>query len=75
MIEWLKESLIGIFVAVICWVSYVLYIHLTELCDEDSKKGNWCKKLGKIGSRAFIIYMTIFTIIGLIGGIILLFKR
>ncbi len=74
MIEWLKETLIGIAVMVILGVLYVLYISFTQLCDEDSKRGEWCRKLGKIGSGTFIIYLTICSLVGIIGGIILLFK-
>ena len=74
MIEWLKETLIGIGVMAICLILYVLYIGFTQLCDEDSKRGKWCRRLGKIGSGTFIIYIAICSIIGLILGLIALFQ-
>lgn len=70
----LKETLIGIGVMAICWILYVLYIGFIQLCDEDSKRGEWCRRLGKIGSRAFITYIAICSILGLIVGIIVLFQ-
>ena len=72
MIEWLKETLIGIAVMAICLIMYGLYIGFTQLCDEDSKRGEWCRRLGKIGSGTFITYIAICSIIGLIFGLIAL---
>ena len=72
--EWLKETIIGIAIMVICWLLYVLYIHFIELCDEDSKIGEWCRRLYTIGSGAFLTYIAICSIIGLISGIIVLFQ-
>lgn len=74
MIEWLKETLIGIGVMAICLILYVLYIGFTQLCDEDSKRGEWCRRLGKICSGAFFTYIAICSILGLIVGIIVLFQ-
>lgn len=69
----LKETLIGIAVMAICWLLYVLYINFQKLCDEDNKRGEIARFIGKIGSGAFFTYIAICSIIGLvIGGIVLL---
>ena len=70
--EYIKETLIGIAVMAICWVLYVLYIHIQELCDEDSKIGGIAKFIDKIGSGAFLTYIAICSIAGLIIGLIAL---
>lgn len=74
MIEWIKETLIGIAVMAILLVLYVLYIGITQLCDKDSKRGEWCRRLCKIGSGIFFTYIAICSILGLIVGIIVLFQ-
>ena len=72
MIEWLKETLMGIGVMAICLILYVLYIGFSQMCDEDSKRGEWCRRLGKIGSGTFLTYIAICSILGLIVSIIVI---
>lgn len=74
MIEYIKESLIGIALMAICWLLIVLYIRFTQLCDEDSKRGEIARFIGKIGSGAFFTYIAICSIAGLIIGLIALFS-
>lgn len=70
MMEWLKETLIGIAVMAICWLLLVLYIRFTQLCDEDSKRGEIARFIGKIGSGLLWIYIAICSIVGLIIGLL-----
>ncbi len=66
----LKETLIGIAAMAICWILFVLYIRFTQLCDEDSKKGEIARFIGKIGSGTLLTYIAICSIVGLIVGLI-----
>lgn len=73
MMEYIEETLIGIAVMAICWLLYVLYIGFQKLCDEDSKRGEIARFIGKIGSGSLWTYIAICSIVGLIiGGIALL---
>lgn len=47
MMKWLIETFIGIAVMVICWLSYVLHIKFSQLCDEDSKRVEIARFKGK----------------------------
>lgn len=69
----LKDTLIGIAVMAICWLLYVLYIGFQKLCDEDNKRGEIARFIGKMGSGSLLTYIAICSIVGLIiGGIALL---
>lgn len=73
MIELLKKTLIGIALMAICWLLIVLYIGFNRLCDEDSKRGEKARFIGKIGSGVFLTYIAISGIVGLVIGLIALF--
>lgn len=70
MIERIRDTLIGIAIMAICWILFVLYIRFTQLCDEDSKRGEIARFIGKIGSGIFFTYIAICSILGLIIGLI-----
>lgn len=72
MIEWFKESLIGIVLIVICWLLFVLWIGFLNLCNEDSKRGKIAGFIGKVGSGIFFAYIALCNIVGLIVGLIAL---
>lgn len=69
----LKDTLIGIAVMAICWLLFVLYIGFQKLCDEDSKKGDIARFIGKIGSGLLWTYIAICSIAGLIIGLLAIF--
>ena len=73
MIELLKEFLIGIALMAICWLLLVLYIGFNRPCDEDSKRGEKARFIGKIESGVFLTYIAICCIVGLVIGLITLF--
>lgn len=69
----LKDTLIGITIMAVCWLLFVLYISFQKLCNEDSKRGEIARFIGKIGSGSLLTYIAICSIVGLIiGGIALL---
>lgn len=68
-----KETLIGIALIAICWLLYVLYIGYNRFCEEDSKRGRRAKKIGKIASGAFLIYIALCSILGFVIGLIAIF--
>lgn len=74
MMKWITETLIGIAVMAICWLVYVLYIGFQKLCDEDNKRGEIARFIGKIGSGTLLTYIIICSIAALIIGLIALFK-
>lgn len=69
----LKDTLIGIAVMAICWLLYVLYIGFQKLCDEDNKRGEIARFIGKIGSGSLLTYIAICSIAGLIIGLLAIF--
>ncbi len=69
----LKDTLIGIAVMSICWLLYVLYIGFQKLCDEDNKRGEIARFIGKIGSGSLLTYIAICSIAGLIIGMLAIF--
>lgn len=69
----LKDTLIGIAVMAICWLLYVLYIGFQKPCDEDSKRGEIARFIGKIGSGSLWTYIAICSIAGLIIGLLAIF--
>ena len=71
--EYIEETLIGIAVMVICWLLYVLYVSFHKLCDEDSKRGDIARLIGKIGSGSLLIYIAICSIAGLIIDLLAIF--
>lgn len=73
MMEWLKETLIGIVLMAICWLSYALYIRFTELSNEDNKRCKIAKIISKIGSGTLWTYIAICSFVGLIIGLIAMF--
>lgn len=73
MMKWITETLIGIAVMAICWLLYVLYIGFQNLCDEDSKRGEFARFISKIGSGTLLTYIAICSIAALIIGLIVLF--
>lgn len=73
MMEYIEETLIGIAVMAIFSLLYVLYIGFQKLYDEDSKRGEIARFIGKMGSGSLLTYIAICSIVGLIiGGIALL---
>lgn len=71
--EYIEETLIGIAVMAIFSLLYVLYIGFQKLYDEDSKRGEIARFIGKMGSGSLLTYIAICSIVGLIiGGIALL---
>lgn len=66
MMEYIKETLIGIVVMAICWLLIVLYFGFQKLCDEDSKKREIARFIDKIVSGTFLTYIVICSIAGLI---------
>lgn len=75
MIEYFKETLKGLAVMLLCWVLFILYMHFTQLCDEDSKRGELARKISKFASGVFFTYLAVSSIAGLIIGIIFLFVK
>ena len=73
MMGYIEETLIGIAVMAICWLLYVLYIGFQKLCDEDSKRGEIARFIGKIGSGTLWTYIAICSIAGLIIGLLAIF--
>lgn len=73
MMKWITETLIGIAVMAICWLVYFLYIGFQKLCDEDSKRGEMARFIGKIGSGSLWTYIAICFIAGLIIGLLAIF--
>lgn len=73
--EYIEETLIGIAVMAICWLLlYVLYIGFQKLCDEDSKRGEIARFIGKIVSGSLLTYIAIYSIVGLIIGVVALLR-
>ena len=73
MMKWITETLIGIAVMAICWLVYFLYIGFQKLCDEDNKRGEIARFIGKIGSGSLWTYIAICSIAGLIIGLLAIF--
>ena len=71
--EYIKETLIGIAIMAICWLLYVLYIGFQKLCDEDSKRGEFARLIGKILSGSLLTYIALCSIAGLIIGFLAIF--
>lgn len=69
----LKETLIGIAIMAVCWLLFVLYIGFQKLCDEDSKRGEIARFIGKIGSGSLFTYIAICSIAVLIIGLLAIF--
>lgn len=69
----LKETLIGIAIMAVCWLLFVLYIGFQKLCDEDSKRGEIARFIGKIGSGSLLTYIAICSIAVLIIGLLAIF--
>lgn len=67
--EYIKETLIGIAVMAICCLLFVMYIGFQKLCDEDSKRGEWARLIGKIGCGTLLTYIVICSIAGFIIGL------
>lgn len=72
--EYIKETVRGIAVMAICWLLFVLYISFQKLCNEDSRRGAWARKIGKIGEGMILTYIAICSIVGLIIGVIILLR-
>ncbi len=68
MLEWLKETLCGIALLVGLFICYTLYVKFTQVFDENSKRGEKARIIGKIGGGAFLIYLALC----ILGGIIAL---
>lgn len=71
---YIEETLIGIATMVVCWLLFVLYIGFQKLCDEDSKRGELARLIGKIMSGSLLTYIAICSIVGLIIGVIVLLR-
>lgn len=70
----LKDTLIGIATMAVCWLLFVLYIGFQKLCDEDSKRGELARLIGKIMSGSLLTYIAICSMVGLIIGVIALLR-
>lgn len=71
--EYIKETFIGIVLMAICWLLIVLYFGFQKLCDEDSKRGEFARFIGKIGCGTLLTYIAICSIAGLIIGLLAIF--
>ena len=69
----LTETLIGIALMAICWLLYVLYIGFQKLCEEDSKRGDIARLMGKIMNGSLLTYIAICSIVGLIIALLAIF--
>ena len=69
----LTETLIGIALMAICWLLYVLYIGFQKLCEEDSKRGEIARLMGKIMNGSLLTYIAICSIVGLIIALLAIF--
>lgn len=73
MLEWLKETLIGLGCLAGLWFLAVLYNLFTQLTNGDTELGKTARKLAKVGSGTLLVYITVCSILGLIAGVIIFF--
>jgi hypothetical protein len=74
MLEWLKETLIGLGCLAGLWLFMLVYNIYSNISEKDSKKGRLAKKFGNICWGTFLTYMIITSfVIPLIVVIIWLF--
>ncbi len=59
MINWLKETLIGLAVLLFLWLLCKAYIIFITICSEDSKRGEIARKIRDYGEGIVLIYMVI----------------
>lgn len=71
MLEWLKETLIGLGCLAGIWLLAVLYNLFTQLTNEDTELGKTVRKLSKICSGTLLVYIAICSILGLIASVII----
>lgn len=71
MLEWLKETLIGLGCLAGLWLLAVLYNLFTQLTNEDTELGKTERKLSKVCSDTLLVYIAVCSILGLIAGVII----
>lgn len=59
MLEWLKETLIGLGCLAGLWLLMMIYNIYNNISEEDSKRGKIAKKIGNICWGTFLTYLII----------------
>lgn len=72
MLEWLKETLIGLGCLAGLWLLAVLYNLFTQLTNEDTELGKTARKFSKICSGTILVYIAVCSVLGLIAGAIII---
>lgn len=59
MIEWLKETLIGLGCLFVLWLLAIAYSIFSRISEEKSSRGKLARKIGKFGWGTFLTYMIV----------------